>query len=241
MATKSKKSKKSVKVVASKAKAQKVVDVRKKPERKPEPMQVLRNATANKIADSILKANMQQEVRQIAKRNDLPVKGNDPGPLPAFLDRSKMAKAVAKPVPPRHAELKARIAATRPQEPQKPAAESAVSRFMAKLKGEQAKASAAAPKAGNGVLAKALAERDAREGKAIPRQTPGAPHSGSKLTVTQVKVGMRVRVMGLDKADVLSKGVYMIQPYDKDEPTPGPEWFAIDDVRCVHVGDLRVA
>jgi hypothetical protein len=64
---------------------------------------------------------------------------------------------------------------------------------------------------------------------------------GSELTIAQVKVGMRVRVMGLDKAGVISKDVFTIRAFRADEPTPGPGWFAIDNDRSVHFSDLRVA
>jgi hypothetical protein len=105
---------------------------------------------------------------------------------------------------------------------------------------KQLLASKSAPKAGTSQRA------PQRQGNVIPLPTGrdaagnGVP-SGSSLTVRTARVGQRVRVMGLERAGVLSRQTFVLRPFEKDEPRPGPEWFAIDDDRAVHVGDLVAA
>jgi hypothetical protein len=78
-------------------------------------------------------------------------------------------------------------------------------------------------------------------GKVVTMPRARGPLPGSTLTATQVKVGMKVRVWSLEGDDRPSREVFTIQPFDKGEKAVSPEWFAIDDRRQVHVGDLRLA
>ena len=66
-----------------------------------------------------------------------------------------------------------------------------------------------------------------------PRQAP--------LAAAAVRPGLKVRIMGWKKPDVLSTEVFTIQKLDKGEKTLGPDWFAVDDRTQVHVDWLVAA
>jgi hypothetical protein len=146
-------------------------------------------------------------------------KAEVPGDIPAFLRRTKegdaKAKAGRKDLP--------TIAVKAPAKPLSSAEK--LKAMLAKATARNAPALvAAAPK---GKVVVALRER--------------GPSPGSPLTVAQVKPGMKVRVFGLDVEDRMSHRVFTIQALDKGEKALGPDWFAIDDARQVHVDFLRVA
>jgi hypothetical protein len=112
--------------------------------------------------------------------------------------------------------------------------------LMAKLKGAVKGAPTATAAPAKGKAAKVVPMP--KTVTVARNRTPAAPVSGMPLTAEQAKVGMKVRVFGLEIEDRVSSKAFTLQALDKGEKTPpGGPWFAINEHQVVHLDDLRVA
>jgi len=193
------------------------------------------------------------EKAKVAKVASPALDPSDPGPIPTSLRRplpakpaakaeAKEKKAVAK-IKAKNAKTVAKVKAEAKAAPPKAAAaapQSAHAMLMAKLKGAVKGAPTATAAPAKGKAAKVVPMP--KTVTVARNRTPAAPVSGMPLTAEQAKVGMKVRVFGLEIEDRVSSKAFTLQALDKGEKTPpGGPWFAINEHQVVHLDDLRVA